>query len=132
MLFIDTGAIIARYLTKDQHHQIAIKKWDEIKKNQEKCYTSNFILDETFTLLGRWAGHTFAAETAHLIYTSAAFTILRPEQHDEVSAIHLFTKYADQSISFTDCVSFVLMKKEKIKRVFSFDQHFNFAGFKLF
>ncbi|RLB20138.1 MAG: VapC toxin family PIN domain ribonuclease, partial [Deltaproteobacteria bacterium] len=34
--------------------------------------------------------------------------------------------------SFTDCVSFVLMKSQNIKRVFTFDQHFQIAGFQIF
>jgi predicted nucleic acid-binding protein len=41
-------------------------------------------------------------------------------------------KYSDQAISFTDCVSFVLMRREGIKRAFSFDKHFRYAGFTLF
>jgi len=38
---------------------------------------------------------------------------------------------SDQSISFTDCVSFVLMRRESIARVFGFDRQFQAAQFKL-
>ncbi len=41
----------------------------------------------------------------------------------------LFEKYADQRVSFTDCISFVLMRRHKIRQVFSFDRHFELAGF---
>ena len=34
-------------------------------------------------------------------------------------------------VSFTDCISFVLMRKRQIKRVFAFDRHFMHAGFTL-
>lgn len=57
--------------------------------------------------------------------------ILRSGQEEELMAIDLFEKYADQGVSFTDCLSFVLMDKRKLKRVFSFDQHFERAGFTL-
>lgn len=30
---------------------------------------------------------------------------------------------------FIDCISFVLMRSRRIKRVFSFDRHFDAAGF---
>lgn len=43
----------------------------------------------------------------------------------------LLQKYADQGVSFTDCVSFVLMQKGDIRRVFSFDRHFRIAGFEV-
>ena len=128
MIFIDTGAFVARYIQQDQHHKQAIKMWEKINKLREKCYTSNFVLDETLTLLGRWTSYAFAAQKAHLIYSST-FTILRPDQNIELKAIELFGKYADQKISFTDCISFILMKEKKIKRAFSFDNHFSIAGF---
>jgi len=42
--------------------------------------------------------------------SSKALTILRPEPDEERRALELFKKYGDQRVSFTDCVSFVLMK----------------------
>ena len=131
MIFIDTGAFLARYLAKDQYHPKAIGCWNEIKKNREACFTSNFVLDETFTLLGRRAGYDFVAQRASSIYASKLLTILRPTRTDEIKAIDFFQKFADQNVSFTDCITFVLLRKEKIKRVFSFDSHFQWAGFKL-
>lgn len=56
-------------------------------------------------------------------------TILRPDEDDELAALDWFQKYADQSMSFTDYISFVLMEKHKLKNAFSFDRHFAIAGF---
>ena len=92
-------------------------------------FTSNFVLDETFTLLARRSTHTFAVERARNLLGSTLLTILRPEEKEEVAALDLFQKYADQKVSFTDCVSFVLMDKRAIKSAFSFDRHFSLAGF---
>ena len=131
MIYVDTGAYLARYLSRDQYHQKANAFWEKIRKNQESCFTSNFVLDETFTLLGRWAGYDFASQKAAIIYASKLLIILRPTREDEVKAIDFFQKYADQNVSFTDCISIVLMRNKKIKRVFSFDSHFERAGFKL-
>ena len=131
MIYVDTGAYLARYLSRDQHHQKAKVFWEKIRKNRESCFTSNFVLDETFTLLGRWAGYDFASQKAAIIYASKLLIILRPTRGDEMKAIDFFQKYADQNVSFTDCISIVLMRNKKIKRVFSFDSHFERAGFKL-
>jgi len=89
------------------------------------------VLDETFTLLGRWAGYAFSVQRAKNIYASQALTICRPGREDEIKALQFFSKYADQHVSFTDCISFVLMKREKIDQAFSFDRHFGFAGFRV-
>ena len=52
-------------------------------------------------------------------------------REDELKAIDLFEKYSNLEVSYTDCISFVLMSKNRIKRVFSFDKHFELAGFKI-
>ena len=40
-------------------------------------------------------------------------------------------KYADQKISFTDCLSFIVMQQKNIQKVFTFDKHFEYAGFRI-
>ncbi|RLB16899.1 MAG: VapC toxin family PIN domain ribonuclease [Deltaproteobacteria bacterium] len=129
MIFIDTGALLARYFSRDQHHEAATRVWEKIKLKKESCFTSNFILDETFTLLARRAGYVFTAERAHRIYASRYMTILRPTDEDELKALEYFEKFAEHRVSFTDCVSFALMRRHKIRRVFTFDFHFRLAGF---
>ena len=90
------------------------------------------MLNETFTLLARRAGYQFAAQRARRILSSGVLTILRPIEEDEYAAVDLLEKYADQAVSFTDFVSFVLMRRHGIREVFSFDSHFARAGFQLF
>lgn len=131
MLFIDTGAFLARYLSNDPYHSQAIERWDKMSREFHRLFTSNFVLDETFTLLGRWAGAPFAAQRARNIYQSDVLTILRPDRDDELQALIYFEKYADQNVSFTDCISFTLMQREHIRQAFSFDQHFTLPGFEL-
>src|SRR5262245_4249201 len=131
MIFVDTGAFLARYLSRDQYHERALGFWDRLELQKERCFTSNFVLDETFTLLARRAGCRFAAEKARIIYSSKVFKVLRPAEEEELAALEFFEKFADQDVSFTDCISFVLLRKWKIKRVFAFDRHFRRAGFKV-
>ena len=103
MTFIDTGAFLARYLPNDQHHRVATALWNKIRTTHEHCLTSNFVLDETITLLARRASYLFAAEKARLIYASSALEILRPDSSAELAALDWFEKFADQKVSFTDC-----------------------------
>lgn len=91
-------------------------------------FTSNFVLDEAITLISRWAGYRFATERAHAIYNSSALTILRPTVDEEIVALGLLEKLGDQKVSFTDCVSFALMKRHDLRRAFTFDRHFESAG----
>jgi len=129
VIFIDTGAFLARYIERDQYHKAAIEHWRRLQSARRQCFTSNFVIDETITLLGRRATYEFAAERARNFYESASLSILRPDEDDELAAVELLKKYADQGVSLTDCVSFVLMQKHDITCAFSFDRHFAIAGF---
>jgi len=131
VIFVDSGAFLARHVSADSHHESALSCWDRIARDTEPTATSSFVLDEVFTLMGRRAGYSFAAERARNIYASKAIAILRPDREDELNALKLFEKYADQRVSFTDCISFVLMRRNRMTRVFTFDTHFSLLGFSL-
>lgn len=129
LLFVDTGAFVARYVERDQHHEAARRAWSKLESDRRRLITSNFVLDETFTLLGRRAGHRFAASRAREILTSAELDVIRVDADTELRALDLFEKFFDQAVSFTDCVSFVLMSRNGITDAFAFDHHFELAGF---
>lgn len=131
MIFLDTGAFIARYIERDQHHFVALKCWQTLETKATTLYTSNFVLDETFTLLSRWTEGAFASKIANNIYRSSVLTILRPDLDDELEALRLFEKYADQKVSFTDCISSVLMRKKSLSHIFTFDNHFSILKWKI-
>jgi len=128
--FIDTGAYLSLFYVKDNYHSSSLKIWNKILDSNIQTVITNHIIDETATLLSRRTNNLFAATKVDKIYQSNT-RIYRPNQQEEEKALILFKKYADQRISFTDCLSFVVMKKLKVKQVFSFDKHFRFAGFDL-
>ena len=131
MIFVDTGAFLARYVRRDSHHTRARRVWADIERLRTACFTSNFVLDETLTLLGRQSSYFFAAERARALLGSKALTILRPDAEDELAAVEFLAKFADQEVSYTDCVSFTLMRRQRLSRVFTFNRHFRDAGFEV-
>ena len=129
-VFVDTGAYFALFSTRDFCHVQALSTWEMINFESIPITTSNHVIDELATLLGRKNHYQFSASKIRKIYSSR-IEILRSTEEDEKAALNLFEKFADQQVSFTDCLSFALMKREKIHFVFTFDQHFQFAGFDL-
>ena len=93
LIFIDTGAFIARYLERDAHHARAIKAWKKLPRKGSRTYTSNFVLDETITLLGRRSDYHFATERARNLYASRSLEVLRPNHEDEIDALRWFEKF---------------------------------------
>lgn len=131
MIFIDTGAFLARHVAEDRLHARAAAGWDELARGRAPAFTSTVVLSETFTLLARRAGYAFAAQRARHIFDSGALTVLRPDEREDREALVFFEKFADQGVSFADCSSFALMRRHGIKRVFTFDRHFALAGFEV-
>ena len=89
------------------------------------------MVDELATLLGRIAGFRYSADRVQDLYASGSIDVLASTREDEVEAIRWMRKYGDKEISFTDCVSFALMRRLGIDRVFTFDRHFRDAGFQI-
>ncbi len=129
-LFIDTGAYFALFYKRDQHHNNSVNIWRRIEKEKIPLITTNHVIDELATLLARHTSYEFSGNKLNEIYSSD-IRIERPSENDELRALRFFLKYADQCISFTDCLSFVVMKNHKIGRVFTFDRHFDYAGFEV-
>ncbi len=129
MIFVDSGALVGRYLRNDPYHPFAFRVWREIEGSP--LVTTNHVLDEVFTLLARRAGYPFAAERAERLYSSPAFEIVCSGLDDEHEAVRYFRKFADQRVSFTDCISFAVMKRHHLHTAFTFDRHFLNAGFRV-
>lgn len=127
-VFVDTAGFLARWLPRDANHRKAVAAWSRIAGR--RLFTSNHVVDETLTLLARRASYAFAREKAESIFASVALEILYSTREDELEALTLFGKYADQEVSFTDCVSFVLMKRHHVSTAFTFDRHFALAGWR--
>lgn len=128
MIFVDTGAFLALYLKRDQYHREAAKIFPTLPR---PFSTSNHIVDELATLLGRIAGFAYAADRIADLYASESIEVLPSAREDETQAIRWMRKYADREISFTDCISFSMMRRLEIRTAFTFDRHFRDAGFQV-
>lgn len=129
MIFVDTGAFLARWLARDQYHEEATAGWLLLESGGHRVFTSSLVLNETLTLLGRRATYEFAAACGRSLLASNDLSILRPGEEDDAAALEDFSRFADQRVSFADAVSFALMRRRRIRYAFTFDRHFALAGF---
>jgi predicted nucleic acid-binding protein len=131
VIFVDTGAFLARHVSNDQHHVAASHVWQDLARTRERCLTTSFVVDEALTLIGRRAGNGFAAQVGRRLYDSRVLEIHDPTRDEQIAALGALERYADQRLSFTDCISFGVMKALRIERAFGFDRDFAIAGFLL-
>ncbi|MBU0567799.1 PIN domain-containing protein [bacterium] len=131
-LFVDTGAFLAIEDKADNHHRKALSFHRKALKENYQLLTTDYILDETYTLIRRRAGHRFAVEFGEKIRGSRLIKVLPITPTIIDIAWNIFKKYEDKDFSFTDCTSFVIMEQNKIKNAFAFDGHFIQYGFQIF
>ena len=129
MVFVDTSAFVARNVSRDPYYPNASVIWNELEETP--LLTTNHVLEETLTLLARRIGYALASDMAGRYYASAKLDIIYTGREDELEAIRYFRKFSDHQVSFTDCISFAIMKRHRIRTAFTFDRHFMLAGFQM-
>lgn len=130
-LFVDTGAFLAKEIVSDQYHAAARQGWNEAERRGFRLVSSEYVFDESATLIiARRTHYSFAADWGRDVLDSG-IEWLRAEEEDLGKALGFMRKFADQGVSFTDCLSAVLMKRAGLKKVFGFDRHFEAMGFGL-
>lgn len=131
-LFVDTSAWYAIADKGDNNHQSALIYRNQIARKY-KLITSNYILDELYTLLLIHLGSYWTVNFKKKFDFLRESEILEITWIDEKIAAETWTIFErfnqDKKWSFTDCTSYVLMKKLNINEVFTFDHHFQQMGF---
>lgn len=130
-VFVDTSLFKAVLDEKDDFHLLGTKILAELLEKDTLLMVSNFIVDETLTLIRIRCGLEKAKEFKEKIIGSLkSLKIVRVTTADERNAWNWFiSQWRD--LSFTDCTSFAMMKRLGLTQVATFDQHFAKAGFKI-
>lgn len=129
-IFVDTSAFIALTNKSDKYH-IKAKNFVTKLKMPYEFYTTNYILDEAITRIRMYVSHNSACKFGDRIFKSKLYKIYYIDKEIEKEAWSLFQKYKDKLFSFTDCTSFVIMKKFNIYNAFTFDKNFQQMGFNI-
>lgn len=128
-IFVDTSAWIALADKDDSHHKEAASGYPSIFKNHKNLITSNLVIAETYIVILKELGHGAAIDFLERIKASPRILKICSDENIEMEAEGILVKYMDQDFSYADAVSFVIMKRRKIRKAFSFDKHFVTAGF---
>lgn len=91
--------------------------------------TTNFVLDETLTLLLLRLGLPAARAWWDRVSQSPRVTITDINAEVRRDSLDWSFRYEDKDFSFTGCTSFAFMRREKISEVLTTDRHFLQAGF---
>lgn len=128
-IFIDTSGFFALLASDDDRHAVAAKLVGVARKRKRGFVTTDYVLDETATLLkARRKTHLMAKLFERLDQTQACRVEWTNSERFQ-SARRFFLKHADQAWSFTDCLSFVVMSDLRLRDALTKDEHFRQAGY---
>lgn len=131
-VFVDTSARDAIADGGDPNHEVALLFRDEIAE-QCRLVVTNYILDELYTLLLMNIGYQLAVDfkrNLDVLIQEGILEIVWVSKEIATEAWIVFEQFnVDKQWSFTDCVSYVVMKQRGITEVFAFDDDFAQMGF---
>jgi len=129
-VLVDTSAFHALENAGDlTEHEIARRVADDLERDRAVLITTDYILDETYTLLRQALGHATAVAFGREV-REGGIEIVQIGESLQRNAWGIFEGYDDKDFSFTDCTSFALMRSIGLDLAFTFDRHFQQFGFR--
>ena len=128
-LFVDTAGWMALADARDRAHVNAKRVRDNHLHDGGVLITTDFVVDETLTLIRMRLSLQAAARWWAQVDGSSRIGWERIDPARTEKARARFFGWADKTFSFTDCTSFVVMDELGITRALTTDRHFRQAGF---
>jgi predicted nucleic acid-binding protein len=113
----------------DRHNDRAAEVFPKVLKSYQRLITSNLVVAETYIILRLALGHGPAMIFMDSLRESPRIERVYATSDLDLEAGEMLRRYQDQDFSYTDAVSFALMRQRGISTAFTFDAHFATAGF---
>ena len=125
-VFADTYYYLALLNADDDDH-VRAAAWTG--QFAGRIVTTDAVLTELADALSEGAGRMAAVRFIRDQFTDPAVTVVEANRSLFERGLDLYEKRLDKGWSLTDCISFVVMEREKIAQALTTDHHFEQAGF---
>jgi uncharacterized protein len=128
-VFIDTSGFYALLAGDDDRHSQAAAYLRNAAAKRIRFVTTDYVLDETATLLKARGRISLLVPFFERIFGSSSCRVAWTDGDRFQQTPRFFLKHKDQLWSFTDCLSFCVMKECGSREALTKDAHFSAAGF---
>jgi hypothetical protein len=128
-IFIDTSGFYALLVRGDDQHDRAQDTMRKAAKKRLRFVTTDYVLDETATLLMARGCSSVIPVLFHSVSASKACRMVWMDTERFEKTKSAFIKNVESRWSFTDCFSFIIMKEFRLREALTKDAHFRAAGF---
>lgn len=130
--FIDTWGWVNLFNRKERHHKQVRAYYQALQNEQATIVTTDYVLDEVYTLLFKRIPSPWAVQTMESISSAIDMGYLKlvwitPDRFEATKKMRV--KFQDKpDISFTDLTSMVVMQELGIVDIITGDAHFTHVG----
>lgn len=125
--FVDTLYVAALVNERDEHHEKAnrlVEEYDNLP-----LITTDAVLLE----IGNGLARNFKKQAIEVIeetFNSSRIELVRVDESLFDKGFELYKSHADKTWGLVDCISFVVMREQRITDALTSDKHFVQAGFR--
>jgi predicted nucleic acid-binding protein len=128
-VFLDSAYLIALGVPADQHHAQAVELFQAISAARIRIVTNRAVLLEVGSSLSKIRFRPAAINLLDKMQKSSVVEIVPVTEELSGAGWKLFCRRPDKEWSWTDCISFIVMRERGIKQALTTDEHFEQAGF---
>ena len=128
-VFLDSAYLIALAQANDEYHDMALELSGQVEAQRARAVTTRAVLLEVGNALAKIKSRAAAIHLISLLGNSPQVEIVPLTEDLAAQGWELFCQRPDKDWSWTDCISFVLMRERGLKQALTSDGHFEQAGF---
>jgi len=126
-VYLDTSFVLGTFDRRDQHHSAALCLHPRLVSAE--VWTTESVLVEVGNALSM-IDRSWAVAFIHRAYQTENFRVVSVTTSLMRTALDLYNSRPDKRWGMTDCLSFVVMGRERITDALTADRHFIQAGFR--
>jgi predicted nucleic acid-binding protein len=126
IVFADAFYFVARLNRRDQYHERVLEFSSGF---HARILTSDWVLMEVADALAESESRCRVCDFIRHLRQSDLCEIVPASRELLDRALGLYHQHADKKWTLTDCVSFVIMREQKVTDALTGDKHFEQAGF---
>ena len=125
-VFLDSSFWIARRDNREARHRESVDILERLVRQRVRFVSSTLVFAEIHARFSRFLD--LREVVIRDFWNNPLVHLEQPSHADHEDAIELLREYHDKEFSFCDAVSFILMRRLKIREAAAFDDHFHQMG----
>lgn len=127
-VFVDSSAFLSLEDPDERSYEATSRAFRELVSSGAHLLTTNFVFDESYTLILTRLGRHRAVAWGESARASKLVELVRIDEDHEQAAWELVLAFEDKDFSYTDATSFAVAQSLEIEEALSLDRHFREYG----